>query len=511
MTVSRPGTRAVADGERGWIHLGWSAWMRWTLSALTRAEWAYLGVLLLAYAYFLAPANTNTISRYDMVYALAHGTAIIDSHAANTIDVSAYNGHFYSPRSLGLSLLAVPVLRLFAFMADRPTPETALLTAPIYILNLFTVVPVAIAAALIFARFVARLRPALAGTPLPLVAATAFALGTLFFPFAAVFFSHAFAGGLAFLGFYLLYRARASATPAKLLLAAGLLVGFAVISEYPAAVIAAVLCAYVWAVFPGRRARALALFVAGTLPSVALLGWYDTFAFGNPFHLSYEFVAGSQFAGQHRGLFGITLPSLASAWQILVWPRGLLVNSPLLALVPLGLYRWLRGAARPSAEALACLAVTILYPLLISSYFLPMAGENLPGPRLLVPMLPFACLALAWVVDDPRRWLRALCAALLAFGVMLAFLWVALGVREYHTYPTYPVADLFIPILTTGVVPPLNGLTPPNLGALALHLPQLASIYAALIPLLAWLAYVVTRLFMGRQHAPGRLDILGRR
>jgi len=73
------------------------------------------------------------------------------------------------------------------------------------------------------------------------------------------------------------------------------------------------------------------------------------------------------------------------------------------------------------------------------------------------------------------------------------------------------VADLFIPILTTGVVPPLNGLTPPNLGALALHLPQLASIYAALIPLLAWLAYVVTRLFMGRQHAPGRLDILGRR
>ena len=80
-------------------------------------------------------------------------------HAANTIDVSAYNGHFFSPRSLGLSLLAVPVFRIFAFMADRPAPGTALLTAPISILNLFTVVPVAIAAALVFARFVARLRP----------------------------------------------------------------------------------------------------------------------------------------------------------------------------------------------------------------------------------------------------------------------------------------------------------------------------------------------------------------
>src|SRR5579859_6472094 len=272
MTVSTPGTTAAADGERGRLHPRWlhPRWPRLSLSALTRAEWTYLGALLLAYAYFLAPANTNTISRYDMVYALAHGTAIIDSHAANTIDVSAYNGHFYSPRSLGLSLLAVPIFRLFAFMADRPAPETALLTAPIYILNLFTVVPVAAAAALVFPRFVARLRPALAGTPLPLVVATAFALGTLFFPFAAVFFSHAFAGGLAFLGFYLLYRARASAAPTRFLLAAGLLVGFAVISEYPAAVIAAALCVYAWAVFPGRRARALALFVAGTLPSVAL-------------------------------------------------------------------------------------------------------------------------------------------------------------------------------------------------------------------------------------------------
>ena len=48
------------------------------------------------------------------------------------------------------------------------------------------------------------------------------------------------------------------------------------------------------------------------------------------------------------------------------------------------------------------LAVTILYRL-ISSYFLPMAGENLPGPRLLVPMLPFACLALAWVADRSAR------------------------------------------------------------------------------------------------------------
>jgi len=480
-------------------------WITGCVARVTVAEWWLLGLVALCYCYFLSPANTNSISRYDMVWALAHGTAIIDPNAANTIDVSFYHGHYYSPRSVGLSLLAVPVLLVvrlaetvlgrqnFLLLAAQLVPAGMgheRLTIEIAVFNLICVVPAALAAVLVFHRFVLRLRPALRGAP-ALFVTGAFALGTLFFPFATVFFSHALGAALLFIAFYLLYRARASSHAALLVLVAGLCAGLGVLTEYPAALLAALLAGYLWLTASGQRLQLLALFGAGALPAVLALGWYDWLAFGNPFHVSYEYVAVNQLAGQHSGLFGITFPRLSGYAQTLLWPRGLLVESPFLIFVPLGLYRWLRAGARPSPEALLCVAACVVYPSLVASYFLPMAGENLPGPRLLVPVLPFACLALAWVVDDARRWVRALFAALTCFGVLVSFLYIATGVREYHTYATYPLTDLYWPVLSTGYVPHTNGDTPPNLGSLFLHLPQGVSIYVPLIALVVALVWAL--------------------
>ncbi len=201
-------------------------------------------------------------------------------------------------------------------------------------------------------------------------------------------------------------------------------------------------------------------------------------------------MAGKFSQGQHQGFFGVTLPSLDGLVQILLWPRGLLVESPFLVFVVVGFVRWWRSSARPSAELLLCLVISIIYPLIVSSYFLPMAGENLPGPRLLVPMLPFACLALAWVVDARSVVLRSVFAVLLVFGVAMSFFYVALGVREYHTYLTYPISSLILPVMATGYVPSRNGATPPNLATYFFHLPQLPSIYIVFVPLLAWAIYL---------------------
>jgi hypothetical protein len=530
-----------------------------TLSRLFQSDRAFAGLLALCYVFYLSPAGTNTLSRYDMVYALAHGTAIIDMHAGNTIDVSYYQGHWYSPRSLGLSLLATPLFWVIR-VVDKIDPAAHFtLTQQIAYLNAFTVLPVAVLAAVALRRFVAHLRPSLASTPLPTVVAGAFALGTLAFPFSTTFFSHAFGGGLAFISFYLLYRAREKENAGVWVIVAGLLMGLAIISEYPVGVIMVALFGYIWLVFPGQRIQMFGAFILGMVPSVLLLGWYDWFAFGSPFHLSYAYVSDPEFAGQHNGFFGITTPHLDSLWSTLVFPRGLLMESPFLLLAPLGLIRWLRSshrattearaaAAKPDTpatdtardtaskapatlqtrlrgwgrdgrrflasawrtmqapgapEALVALAVTALYPLAISSYFLPMAGQNLPGPRLLVPMLPFTCLALAWVVDYPRRWLRIALAVALAYGVAMSVLFVALGVRIFHVYAPFPLTDLYWPVIHTGVVPTLNGPTPENLLTL-ISVPKRLAFWFLPIILAIWTALAARALVTRRQRHPFR-------
>jgi hypothetical protein len=510
------------------------ATMPQTLARLFQSDRVFACLLALCYVFYLTPAGTNTLSRYDMVYALAHGTAIIDIHAGNTIDVSYYQGHWYSPRSLGLSLLATPLLWLLSHITSIDNTTQFTLTQQIAYLNAFTLLPVAIMAAVALRRFVAHLRPSLASTPLPMVVAGAFALGTLAFPFSTTFFSHAFGGGLAFIGFYLLYRAREKENAGAWVILSGLLLGLAVISEYPVGVIVVLLFAYIWLVFPRQRLLMTGAFIVGLIPSVLLLGWYNWFAFGSPLHLSYAYVSDPAFSGQHDGFFGITTPHLDSLWSTLVFPRGLLIESPFLLLVPLGLARWLLRGYRATAtastasassalrrglrrlwatlqtpgipEALVALAVVVLYPLAISSYFLPMAGENLPGPRLLVPMLPFACMALAWVVDHPRRWLRVAFAVTLVYGVAISFLFVALGVRIYHTYLPFPLTDLYWPLISSGgIVPARNGETPQSLLTLIHGFPSGIAFWFLPLVLSVWATFAVRALVSRRQHRRPRL------
>ena len=227
-------------------------------------------------------------------------------------------------------------------------------------------------------------------------AAVAFALGTLALPLAATTVGHLAAAALASAAF-LLVLARSSLSN-RLLLGAGACAGASVLFEYQAVLAAAAVLAYL--IVRSRSARAAVVFVAGAVPAAVALGAYDWAAFGSPFHLSYRYVTEEFIKQQRSGFFGIHAPRLHGVQELLVGRHGVVLEEPILVLAAAGLVLlWRRGLR---AEAFACGAVTLLFALLSAGYFDPYGGES-PGPRFLVPALPFLVLGLA---DAFARWPR---------------------------------------------------------------------------------------------------------
>ena len=183
-------------------------------------------------------------------------------------------------------------------------------------------------------------------------------------------------------------------------LAAGVLAGFGIVVEYPLALFALVLGAFVASRRPYAR-NALA-FAAGAAIGVAPLLVFDAWAFGSPFHLSYAGavlvpgVTGHDVLGANAsGFYGVAWPTFSSALLIMFGVRGLLSLGPVLALAPLGVVLLWRGGRRREASFVT--AVCLLFIVYNAGYYSPLGGAT-PGPRFLVCVLGFAALALAPLV-----------------------------------------------------------------------------------------------------------------
>lgn len=138
-----------------------------------------------------------------------------------------------------------------------------------------------------------------------------------------------------------------------------------------------------------RGGRALLRYAAGAFLPLALLGAYDQAAFGSPFRLSYRYVTSTFASEQASGFFGIGAPRLHAIHEVLIGKGGLLVVMPVAVAAAAGLVVLARS--RP-AEAAVCALVTVFFLFLEFGYYLPYGGS--PGPRFLVPALPFLLLGL---------------------------------------------------------------------------------------------------------------------
>lgn len=361
-------------------------------------------LLLLCYGFFFQVPAWNEHSRYDLTVALVdHRTLQIDELHTNTGDKAYYNGHYYSDKAPGTALLGMPVyatLRVAAAITGSARPDARQV---IYALTFaISGLPTALLALLLL-RF---LRP-FVGEWWALTMSVGYGLGSLAFPFATMFFGHAAAACFLFAAFYALWRSQPGTAGLPLL--AGFLAGWAVLVEYPALLGAIVLVGYALT----RTRRAALPMLAGAAPVAVVLLVYNWAAFGGPFQLGYaNLVEGSFAAGMQQGILGVTWPKADALVTILAGPRGILRLSPWLVWVPFGLWAFRRPELR--REVALCGAVVVLFLLYNAGYYLPLGGWT-PGPRFLLPALPFAAVLAALAA----RAFRPLIALQVAFSVVL--------------------------------------------------------------------------------------------
>ena len=246
-------------------------------------------------------------------------------------------------------------------------------------------------------------------------AATAVLLGagTMLLPFATLFFDHALSAALGFAAFVLLLRERDGPGRSWLVAAAGLLAGLAVVAEFPLALVALVLAGYAAArAAPLRRAAA---YTGGLLVGVVPLLAFNTWAFGSPLRLSYTNAlvepvgAGAPAVGANDdGFYGVGLPDPRAALSLLVSEKGLLIVAPIAIVALFGFPLLWRSGRR--AETLVCAGIASVFLAYNAAYYLPWGGQA-PGPRFLVPVLPFLALPLAMA-------LRARPLAVAGIGVL---------------------------------------------------------------------------------------------
>ncbi|MCB9554563.1 MAG: glycosyltransferase family 39 protein [Deltaproteobacteria bacterium] len=412
-------------------------------------------IYLYSFPYFPKIHSANELPRIYLTYSLIeHKTIQIDPGIRRwgaTADTSTVNGHSYSNKPPGSSLLAVPaylVLKgIAALGGDQPS-----LAQLMWTFRFATSTLPALLFLLLLWRFIGRFTT---DDRCRRLALAAYALGTLAMTYAILFIAHQLASVLIFSALVVWLEALEQRKKTRWFFVGGLLAGCAPLCDYQTAFIGVPLA--IWLLIKllprttERRPWALIAAAAGALPPLATLLGYHALAFGHPLKTGVD--SAQAFAHHHtQGFLGITaLRSEAFIGSFFSPDKGLFFFSPFLLLALVG---WVLMARRRQWTMLLLSAsVVAIFVLFISSINFWRGGWQF-GPRYITAMLPFLLIPIAVTIS---RWqanwaLRAICVGLISASIVI----YTLGNALYPHFPESfrnPLYEIVFRLLVDGYAP----------------------------------------------------------
>lgn len=490
-------------------------------------------ILLISYGYFMPKwADWGANSRADLVYAVGDsGVLYIDDYHTNTGDKACYPtdaftreegnpaggscaGHFYTDKSLGPSLVALPFYMLFKGIAALPPVERFIASgsglgslsdtlnadgqgirpqavyeymALTFMTFFASALPSAYLGVVLFwmaARFARK-------DSYAFLLALAYGLGTMAFPYSNALYQHQLAAFGAFVGFFLLWHVINENASLRWLWLVGLLFSFAAITEYP--IIPALGILFLWAVYRMPNRLALYRVVVAAIPLLLLLAAFNYTTFNSVLPVGYNYSTNWQ--GEHQtGFLSLQLPSgenLLRLYGLTFSPvRGIFLTSPFLLLAIWGFTLMWRERQDQRGATLAIALFTAYFFFYNSSSVMWWGGFTV-GPRYLIPMLPFLCLPFIFVLNHllSKVWGRLLVRIFIAVSVFSVWGMTIAGqswpeVREWpltfqQMNATNTLLDHSLPLLADGKIARNYGMIVglPGLVSLLPLLLALAAVY----------------------------------
>ncbi|HNA89099.1 MAG TPA: hypothetical protein PK989_07325 [Anaerolineales bacterium] len=361
-------------------------------------------ITLTFYGYFIRPLDYNIASRLGLVKAVVEeGSFSIDKYHEGelfTLDKAYVNGHYYSDKAIGASLLGVLVYLPIYEISGQALPTDLFIM-------LVTMLAISLPTALLAPLIYALVLQVTQDKRHAVIVALCIALGTPIFPYAGSFYGHSLAALLAFAAFAIWIPVRQFDQPItiRLLFLSGLLIGLMVLAEYTSPLIAIFLIGYMAVVIKSKRTfwnwRSVLWFALGGLLPFILFASYNWICFGSPLSVGVAYESYADFQDTYEGgIMGFHWPNLKSLLYMTAHPlTGIFTVSPILFMALFGIIALYRNS-KWQAELWTSLFIIIVNFLLVSGMKVWWGGDTFTI-RYVIPVLPFFAMFLLFF---PRKY-----------------------------------------------------------------------------------------------------------